>query len=278
VADFDTLESSRESSRPLELYTIAIGTDSFRYTSGEDEITIGLNTWEPIAIARSSLTQGPDERRRTITVTMPADNVFVNRYIDIVPGQKATISIIRLQRDESPTFNTQVLIFKGQIQSVRFPDDGNTAEIAIRSLEAAASRQIPRWTYMGMCNHVLYDSTSGCNANSLNPQFRLSGNVTAISGNILTVAGANARPDGWWAGGFIQPFGVPDFRVILAHTGNNLTLLLPFDEVIVGTPMFALAGCNHDIFGDCGTKFDRVIDYGGFAFIPFQNPFETPIA
>ncbi len=275
MSSFDILEQSGESSQPIEIYRIAVGAlDPFLYTSAEDTISFDGDDYEPLpGLTRDSVVQGANERRRTLSITVPGTNEFAQQYIDIVPGSKATVTIIRLQRNESPTFDTSVLIFKGQVLSVSFPNDGAVAVIACRSIEAAASRQIPRWTFMGMCNHVLYDATSGCNADPDDPQFKLTNVVTVVDGNVLTVSGANSKPDGWWAGGFVSLNGVSDFRLILAHAGNNLVLLLPFAGDATGATAVLQAGCNHIFTGDCTNKFDRGVDYGGFFFVPTRNPF-----
>jgi len=271
MTSFDIFESSVESSRPIEIYTIAIGINTYRFTSHSSDITIGASTWEAIPLQRSSVGQGAEERRRTVTITMPSDNSFVQQYLNIVPGQRATVSIIRLQRDEVPTFATQALIFKGLIASAQFTNDGNEVDLILRSIEAAASRSIPRFTFMGLCNHVLFD-----NFCKVNPGlFSHVGEATAVSGNILTVTGANSQADGYWTGGWCKPNAQNDFRLILAHTGNNLTLLLPFSMNVLAADIQVFAGCNHVMTGDCATKFDNVIEFGGFPFVPTKNIFAT---
>ena len=271
MTSFDVFESSVESSRPIEIYTIAVGAVSYRFTSHSSAITIGVNTWNPIPISRASISQGVEERRRTLSIDLPADSSFAQQYLSVPPGQKATVSIIRLQRDESPTFNTQVLIFKGNVASVRFSDDGIYATIVARSIESAQNRTIPRFTFMGLCNHVLFDN--GCKVNSA--LFSQTGMVTAVSGNVITVAGANSRPDGYWTGGWCKPVGVSDFRLILSHTGNDLRLLLPFSSSVSGADVQIFAGCDHTLTGHCATKFDNVLEFGGFPFVPSKNPFES---
>lgn len=270
MTSFNTLETSVERSRPIELYEFQIGASTFRYSSTEDLITIGTEEYEPEAITRSGLEQGSDQSTRTLTITMPADNVFAEQFINVVPGERASVNVYRYQRDESPAFNTTVLLFKGIVQSVRFPNDGNTAEIAVRSIEAALNRNVPRFTYMGMCNHILYDASCGVNPSSFNHI----GLVTALSGNDVTVTGAGASGFDF-VGGYARPTGANDFRMILAQSGDVLTLLLPFADSIVGGNLQLFAGCDHLAAGDCALVFDNVINFGGFPFVPNRNVFQT---
>ena len=266
MATFDALESSEQDSRPVELYQISIGTDTFRYTSGSNTITIGADDYIPLAIARSKIEQGSDQQNRTLTMTMPSSNEFAQRYINVPPGQTATVNIYRYQRDEAPAFATQILQFKGQVQTCRFPNDGFSAEFALRSIETALNKNIPRFSFMGMCNHVLYDSNCGANPAS----FNLAGAVTAISGNTITVAGVGASPLDF-TGGYVQSGN--DFRMILSTSGDVLTMLLPFE--IDPTSVTVFAGCDHLVAGDCALVFDRVADFGGFPFVPNRNIFES---
>lgn len=270
MTSFNTLETSIESSRPIELYEFVLGSETFRYTSAEDELTVGSETFTPEAIARNQVEQGSDQSTRTLNVTVPATNEFAERYINVVPGERATINVYRYQRDEVPSFSTTVLLFKGLVQSVRFPDDGTVAEIAVRSIEAALNRNVPRFSYMGMCNHFLYDQ--GCTVNPAS--FNHIGVVTAVSGNDVTVTGAGASGFDF-VGGYARPTSVNDFRMVLAQSGDVLTLLLPFADSIVGGDLQIFAGCDHLIGSDCALVFDNVINFGGFGFVPNRNPFQT---
>ena len=271
MSDFNTLEISKEASRPLELYTFTLGAEIFQFTSAEDDITIGVDTWIAEAIGRDAITQGGDAARKNVIVTCPSDNVIPAKYVNIVPGQQIAVEIFRLQRDEVPTFDTQTLVFKGQIFDVKFSQNGHTADIVLRSDEEALARNIPRFTYMFSCNHILYSPDCGVDPDL----FNVIGNITDETGNTITLTGATIEPDGFYTGGFCTPVGETDFRLILNHVGDVLTLLLPFASPVLNTDVQAFAGCDHLIDGDCATRFDNVIEYGGNAFVPKKNPFTT---
>jgi uncharacterized phage protein (TIGR02218 family) len=273
MADYTTLEKSVQDSRPLEVYDFSLGAESFRYTSRGSPIVLGAATYEVETISRSAIEQGRDTKSSTVTIKVPSSNVFARKYVAIVPGRKATLSIIRLQRDEAPTFATQVLGFKGRVQAVNFADDGRVAEIAVRSLEDAGNRNIPRFKFTGVCNHLLYDN--GCKVSPTG--FSHVGACT--SGGATTeieVAGVDSQPDGYWTGGYVTPTtGDADFRMVLAHAGTTLTLMLPFSFDVTGINVQVFAGCDHLYTGDCATKFDNVIEFGGFPFVPNKNIYAT---
>lgn len=272
MADFQTLEESTEGSRPLEIYDFALDATMFRYTSDEGSVVVDGYTYEAEAIKRGEPAQGPENRDDILEIKVPDDNAFAILYTNIVPGQGATVTIRRLQRDESPLYATTPVFYKGFVQSVQFLDKGG-AIIGAKSVESMSSRTIPRFTYQGQCNNVLYDNDCG----AVQTSFQHTGTVTAVNGNTITVSGASGFASQYFRAGYVKPTTLNDYRLVLDHTGDVLTLLLPFPESMVGLSVDVFAGCDHKIDGHCDTKFNRVIEYGGFAFIPTKNPFETEI-
>ncbi len=268
MADFDTLASSVEDSKPIELYEFTLGSSAFRYTSAEDELTVGGDVYTPLAIARGRIEQGSDQNNRNLTVTMPSNNVFAALYITVPPGEKAGLNVFRYQRDEVPAFDTQVLMFKGNVQSVAFPNDGHSAAFAIRSIESAMNRLLPRFTFAAMCQHILYDAACGAIATN----FDFLGTAASISGNTITVTGAGASGFDF-VSGYLRPTGTNDFRMITAQSGDVLTMLLPFQVDPTSLGMQVFAGCDHLIAGDCALVFDQVANFGGFAFVPNKDIF-----
>lgn len=268
MADFDTLESSVQDSRPIELYEFTLGATTYRFTSAEDDLTVGGDVYTATAIARGRVELGSDQANRNVVVTLPSSTALAQQYVEIPPGQRCTVNIFRYQRDESPAFNTQVLLYKGQVQTCRFPNDGHSAEFAVRSIETALNRNIPRFNFGGMCQNVLYDNNCGATASS----FDHLGACTAASGNTVTISGLAASGFDF-VGGYVRPTGAQDFRMVIAQSGDVLTILLPFASDPVGSNMQAFAGCDHLIEGDCALVFDRVADYIGFAFIPSKDIF-----
>ena len=269
MSSFSALESGAETSRPVETYLITLGSSVYRYTSAPSNITWGGNTYTSIPIRRGSIGIGPEARRNTLTIEVPATNEFAELYIDVPPAKKATLQIFRLQRDESPTYATQIELFTGAIQSVRFPDFG-VAELVAQAIEASVARVIPRYSYMGMCNHTLYGP--GCGVNSALHQYI--GTISAISSNgrVLTVPGAAASGHDF-AGGHVTVPSISGTRLVLSQSSNNLTLLVPYDATLVGSAITCFAGCDHLVDSDCSAVFDNVIRFGGFPFVPNRNIF-----
>lgn len=270
---FDAFEISQDGSAPVELYTITVGAVISRWTSAEDDITEAADVFTATNVKRDKITDGgSDNKQQSMTLTVPGDNPVVTQYINSVPGVKADVRIERIQRPDGPTYEV-IRIFEGRIESVAFEQQGRVAKIKVEPRVTAQSREIPRFTYQGLCNHVLYDTR--CQVNDSDPSFRLSSAaVTAESGRTITVTGAGLNGDGYYTGGFVESGGGSDHRLIIDQTGDVLTLHLPFATSVLATVVNVFAGCDHTV-ATCKSKFDNVINYGGFAYIPTKNPFTT---
>ncbi len=272
MTSFDTLESGLEGSRPIEIYNFALGAEEFFYTSSEDEITVDSDVYAPEAIRRNSIVQGRDERNRQLEIRLPSDNAFAEKWKTRPPGLPGSVSVIRLQRDEVPTFTTRTLVFKGMVRAAQYPGDGLEAIIGVSSLEAVSQRPVPRFTFQSQCNHYLYDTGCGVDADL----HKFTGTVSVVSGSTITVPGAGAFSTNFPAG-YVKPTAQSDFRLIVAQSTDVFTLNIPFETSPLGQIIDCFKGCDHLIDGDCDTEFNNVIDFGGFPFVPTRNIFTTGI-
>jgi uncharacterized phage protein (TIGR02218 family) len=276
---FATYEESQESSQPIELYEIIVGTDVFRWTSAEDEVTAGGSTYTPEpGVRRTRISQNPAATNNEITITVGGSNDFAQMYVNVVPGQPASVTIRRVQRPDFPGPEV-ITLFEGKVHSVNFKERALEADIVVQPQIQSRSREIPRFLYQGLCNNVLYDSS--CKVDDTDAAFRHTGTVSAVNvdGTVLTVTGVSGFGAGWFDAGFIEV--QDDARMILSSSGNDLTLLLPFPFTVTGSMSTVFAGCDLSIT-TCDTKFfttedasSNVLNFGGFQYVPSKNPFET---
>jgi hypothetical protein len=266
MASYDAEESSVENSQPFEIYRFLLGAEEFLYTSTIDEQVVDSKTYVPAEIQRAKIAQGKNERTRVLTVDIGVENPLAQRYVGPPPGQRAALSIFRVQRGDVSL--TPALIYSGTVKAVTFPKNGNFANMQVQSIEASSSRAVPRFTYMGMCNHVLYDTACGV----LPAGFTHTGAVTLVSSNQITVSGLNASGLNF-VGGYADSSTGVEKRQVLVQSGDVITVLLPFEEDPLGTSISVLAGCNKVLKENCAVIFGNEINFGGFAFVPKRNPF-----
>src|SRR5690606_23628846 len=62
-------------------------------------------------------------------------------------------------------------------------------------------------------------------------------------------------------------------RGIYDNNSNIVTISYPFVDIIPGDEVELVYGCDHKRTGHCRLRFDNVVNYGGFDFIPVVNPF-----
>jgi len=265
---YDAENTSAESGQPIDLITFSIGSDNYRFTNAEDELTVLSLTYSPIAISRDVVEIGVEARTQTISVRLPASHEFAQKFIGVPPGQKTVCTIRTVHRGDLTDVRTE---FNGIVRTVGQDDLGHEAEIFLMPLTGALLRVVPRFLFSGLCNHVLYDSQCGVSQAS----FTYAGSAaTTADPQIITVSGLDSsKGAGWATGGFVEFNG--DFRGVFRHLAtDSLVLAVPFKENVGGQAVSVYAGCDHRYDGDCSaTKFDNQDRHGGFPFVPTKNPF-----
>ena len=265
---YEPIETSVESGQPVELYVFTIGAETYYYTSAEDIVTFAATPYLPRQIDRSDPTQADADRRQELTITLNAEDPVCSRFIGVVPGQPLLLDLLRFHRGDAEAYN----VWSGKSIGASFKRRGAVCEMTGITSESALNRNIPRFKYQGMCNHVLYDG----NCKIVKSSHLYTDNVSAVDGRTITINGTfAAQGDHWSVGGYID-FGSSDYRLITAQTGDVLSLVLPFSEDMVGQSVDGYAGCDHTL-ATCLAKFSNNLNYGGFAFVPTLNPFNASI-
>ncbi len=271
---FVAQETSVETGSPVELYTITHGSDTFHYTTSEETLILGTDTFTAIEISRDDILVGPQSRTQTITIELKSNNEFAARFIGVQPSDKATVTIERFHRFDSADPDQRVEFFKGQVRSVAFIGDGFKSKLSVMPLTGALSQTIPLFTFQSPCNNVLFDSR--CKV--LKANFNFVGTVTAVSadGRTLTVPGLDAAKGvGFATAGQIEITTTGDPRDILTHSATDqVKILLPFRETILDVGVTVFSGCGHAI-ADCKDDFDNVVNFQGHAFVPLRNIFSS---
>jgi uncharacterized phage protein (TIGR02218 family) len=263
-------EQSVDSGSPVELYTFNVGTTNYRFTSGAESVLYSGNTFDPLPVSREAIVIGREDRADLIAITMPSAHPFAAGYAKVVPGNRATLTIQRFHR--SDPIAELLTLFKGVVRSVTFSDKGGMSRVGVMPISGALARQIPRFTFQGLCNNVLFDSW--CTISSA--AFKYTGAASAPVALQFDVTGLGAaKGDDWATAGFATYNG--DYRLILKQLGNTLTLLLPFNDDVTGHNVDVFAGCDHSL-KTCNDKFSNLINFNGYPYIPTKNPFATGLS
>jgi uncharacterized phage protein (TIGR02218 family) len=158
---------------------------------------------------------------------------------------------------------------------------GDAVTIECENIFTSLRRPGVRARYQKKCRHALYQR--GCNLNDYD--FAVVATATAVDGSVITVPDladsnfdSNTQGDGYFTGGMIET-ATGFMRYIIDHTGDQLTLITPLSELTEdvndssGDAVVTLyPGCDHTR-GTCKDKFNNLVNYGGFPWIPGKNPF-----
>lgn len=266
---FDTIERSRTDGQPIELFEF-IGTfATWRMTTYQKTITAAGGTFTPLAgLERGILKIGTQEEDSlALDLTLPFDHPMVAAYAYTTAPPKLDFTMYRVHLSD---LLSPVTMWKGKVTT--FTVEGRKAKFRVPSLFATMLTGVaPQPRFQAPCNHILYDERCQVNP-SLNQHTTT---VTAIAGNIITVAGHPFSAGECNAGELIFGSGGQS-RMIVGNVGNDFTVSYPFSGLPVGASITLRRGCDHS-FATCKAKFSNGINFGGCPLVPDRNPFTSKI-
>lgn len=254
---------------PIDLYRIVMGdqvwtltpvdTDQF-YDAGEGE-----ERYTATSIGRGSFEQKKELVRANLDVRLPLDHPLAVSLLTSFSEQIVGLTIFT-KRDA-----TVDVSWKGSLAGVK-PEDASVT-LGFESIFTSLRRAGLRARFQRSCRHALYGR--GCR---LDPEaFAVAATLSAITGRTLTVPAAAGQPDGYYTGGMVRD---PDqfLAYVVNHVGTALTLQrVPyslssgFAAAGVGMAVTLYPGCDHSR-AVCLAKFNNLLNYGGFDWIPEKNP------
>lgn len=275
---YNTIEISEYSGEPVELYTFTRNTTEWRYTSYSENVTFEGKEYLTGQLERSSYSSTSDLKKSYLKVVMSRKLDFLNQFIATSPTDVITLEIKETHIGDVD--EEVITTWKGNVINVKFFED--FAEVRIEPLFNSLKRAGLRRVYQINCPHVLYGNECKIAKNS----FAITAALDSVSGNLITSSafiqsGDAVNDPTWYVGGFVEYThdGVTDRRFITNHDNGagTLTLNLSFVGLNTGDTVTVYAGCNHTP-ATCNSKFNNILNYGGFPHIPNKNPMDgTPV-
>ena len=266
---FNDIEIS-EFYEPVELFKFSRGVANWYYTSSDIDIDFGGNTYLAEPIQRSKIVSTQEIGKTTLKINMSIRNVFANQFIEQSPTDIIRVEITRFHTNELDPATT----FRGRLVNVEFAEN----EIVLTCQPSLSSLRRPglRKLYQTACPHVLYGAPCSLSRNT----FAVETILTAVNGLVLSSGDFNISIDPtydatWFSGGFIElnQGGLINRRFITDHDNASgaITINLPLSGAVVGASVTAFPGCDHSP-ATCHEKFNNILNYGGFPYIPQKNP------
>lgn len=287
---FDAFETGDGS--PVELLAFSNGFESFFYSNTIAPITIGANTFEPLAYSRSAWSQSKDQDDNNVRMTAPNDWPVAILYQGQLTSNVTTVTIQRFHADD-PAEQVQIA-WKGQIVSLEY--SGDNVKLLLEPI-TKGTETTPPDTFSAQCNAFLFQSP-GCNLTA--DTFKFIGTASSISPNELEITFPNLRLeavtidaaeggppgslssaelDNYWQGGYIKT-GAGEVRdIIEGDVGGDpdtVRIPIPFRSFVAGEGASIFAGCNLGL-DICQRKFNNAINFQGYAYIPEIDPANTEL-
>lgn len=261
---YSSYENAIEIGTPVELYQFSQGTTHWYFTSGANPITrLGIE-YKGAAIERNGIKQSSDIFKDSLQFTFSRGNEFAVQYIGFPPEEVTTVTVLRGHYgDPDSEF---IVYWKGRVVGAKA--SANSIEVECESIFTSMKRPGLRMRFELQCRHTLY--LAGCNV--FREAYKHEGILTlGLDGITHTVDGADGQANGYYAGGIlIAPGGAS--RFITAHTQETITISRPLAGLATGNTVAIYAGCDHTK-ATCLSKFNNLLNFGGFPFIPSKNPF-----
>lgn len=234
------------------------------FTSGNEVVTYAGEDYLPAPLNRGEIANRNEMARSNLEIVTASTNAAALRWL--ARGGEARVTLTIFQREKN---GTVAVAWKGRLAAV-VPGE-NSFTLKMESIFTSLRRTGLRARYQRSCRHALYGR--GCNLDAEN--FAVAATCTAVSGLLVTITEAALQPSGYYTGGMLRaPNGALTY--VKRHVGQVLTLQRRFaslEEEIANLPLAVTIypGCAHNR-ADCEAKFNNLLNYGGFDFIPQKNP------
>ena len=270
MTTYEDYEYSSHDGSPVEVYKFTGTFQNYYYTNAEQDVTVDGQLYTASLIKRKELNVGTQEDSDLdITLELPSDLPLVLDYAYSVSPPDLTLEILRYHEGTNPATDW-IIAWKGKITS--FSTSGDVVKALVPSVFSVAMQgEIPSVAYQSPCNHRLFDDRCKLVASS----YQQDTTILNIDGTTISVADDGFADDYLQAGEIVNTTK-GERRLIVSNVANVLLINFPFYDAEVGDSVSLFVGCNHT-YTACKTKFNNSLNYGGFPFVPSDNPFESEL-
>lgn len=293
---FRAQEESRYRRQPVALlafrYGTRIYTDNsgpqaiFGYTNAEQPVsfthpTTGPVIYQPIPLEVPKVNQSGTLDRKNLVIRLP-DNLPLMARLRKWPRDFPIILTIFIRHLTDPDDETLV-VWSGRVMGTNFIRKENVAEIDCMPISVMFQKPGLRRHYQYMCPHVLYSRECGA------PRVPLTLYSFGVGPDYIDAPGGWSAVPRKYIGGYAD-WNVTDGRqirtIIEVEDDTRIYFNGPTDGLADYGRIRLSLGCNHlfiysgegrgiDPDTDCFTLHRNIQNFGGFPFIPKQNPVGT---
>lgn len=273
---YETIDTSVSGGEPVELYVITAENLTYRYTNSPDPQTAMGELFLPRQIRRTAITYNMSLLDNSnMDFYLPTIDAFAKKCLGLVTPTVLSVQVFQKHvtdpdADVKRAHYGYVMKIESSDEEVRF----STGSL----MQAYTSADIGVTVYSYTCNHDLGDEHCKVNLDGNDPDgnpYRVTTTVAGIGGYTLDLASLSPAVVPYYSGGTIVNTRTGQQRPIITIDDTTVYLLAPFVDVLPGDPVKLWPGCDHSMSGPAGclARFDNVVNFGGFPYIPRKNPF-----
>lgn len=263
---YSAFDKSVADGAPIEVYEFVAQHATWRLTSYHSAVTIGGNTYEPANIDRTDFEQGPAlDSIITMDFMLPVNHEIARTFCYGVSPRKLTVVVSSFHEGDTDIREE----YRGEI--VGAAAEGHVATIKTQStLQARINGSSLSVMAVKLCQHTLFDAR--CKVNRA--AYTVTATVTYVAGQLIQVDNQGFA-FGALDRGQITNTRTGEAQTIILNDANGVKIGFPFYDIVLGDVVELTQGCNRERLGHCKARFNNVVNYGGFDFVPEVNPFET---
>jgi uncharacterized phage protein (TIGR02218 family) len=249
----------------VELYKFVRGTSTWTKTSSASSVSYGGDTYSPAVMGRGDIESKGEISKAKLEISLDLFDDLAQEMLGALLFEPLTLTVYT--QDEIET----AVAWKGRLAEVK--PSLTKMSLSFESIFSSLKRPGLRAVYQKPCRHSIYSPGCGVDKSS----FATVGEMTAVDGTSITIAEAALEDDGYYTGGVIEASD-GQMGFITVHAGSSLTLLRVVSSLTSGEDATIYPGCD-ELRGTCLNKFDNLDNFGGFPWIPDDNPMDgTSIA
>lgn len=255
----------------MEAYEFVGTYKTYRYTNADRPITFFGEIYLPLSIKREEAVSGDQSQDGVeMTLDLPQTADIIGDYVHSIAPPDLDLTVYRCHIGLN--FSVDPIVFwKGPVTG--FNIEGDTCKVRIPSiLENVFSGNLPNFFYQQSCNHTLYGPKCGISKAA----FTVIATVTAVDGQFVTVD-SDGYDNNFLKAGIIAVPGFNEKRLILENIDDVIKVFFPFSKLSVGDTVELSVGCDHSK-PTCISKFANGRRFGGFPYVPKDNPFQGSVS
>jgi uncharacterized phage protein (TIGR02218 family) len=244
--------------------------EEYCYTNSDQDETIAgtIYTKQNIECSTIEVTSVLDSKS-TIDITLPVNSDLAQLFSLFKSRDRLDVEIREVHRDTD--FATEsVMAWKGY--AVYHSTTGRETTIQTGTvIQAILQTYANTIYYQAPCNHVLYDDR--CKV--VRSDHTTQAIVTVVNDKEITVDD-DGVDNAVLRAGEIKNLRTGERRFIFTNILNVIDIGYAFDDIVIGDTVELTKGCIRS-FSECNTKFNNLANYGGFVYVPDDNPFTGEI-